>query len=79
MTIPDSLRLEHEQLHAKFAEATRLPWHTGEAGRQVAKILYPHFLREDEYAIPPLGPVAPWAGASGARSWHASVGTPHDR
>jgi hypothetical protein len=58
MRIPDSLRLEHEQLHAKLAEATRLPGRTGEAARRVAKIMHPHFLREDEYAIPPLGLLA---------------------
>ena len=58
MKIPDSLRLEHEQLHARLAEATRLPGRTGEAARTVAKIMHPHFLREDEYAIPPLGLLA---------------------
>ena len=55
MRIPDSLRLEHEQLHAKLAEASHLPGRIGEAARAVAKIMHPHFLREDEYAIPPLG------------------------
>jgi hypothetical protein len=58
MRIPDSLRLEHEQLHARLAEATRLPGRTGEAARRVARIMHPHFLREDEYAIPPLGLLA---------------------
>jgi len=58
MRIPDSLRLEHEQLHAKLAEASHLPGRTGEAARMVAKIMHPHFLREDEYAIPPLGLLA---------------------
>ena len=55
MKIPDSIRLEHEQLHAKLAEATHLPGRTGEAARALARIMHPHFLREDEYAIPPLG------------------------
>jgi Hemerythrin HHE cation binding domain len=55
MRVPDSIRLEHEQLHARLAEATRLPGRTGEAARRLAKIMHPHFLREDEYAIPPLG------------------------
>ena len=55
MKIPDSVRLEHEQLHAKLAEASHLSGKTGEAARRVAKILHPHYLREDEYAIPPLG------------------------
>ena len=61
MKTPDSLRLEHEQLHAKLAEAVRLPGQTGEAARTVAKIMHPHFLREDEYAIPPLALLAPLA------------------
>jgi Hemerythrin HHE cation binding domain len=55
MKVPDSLRLEHEQLHAKLAEATHLAGRTGEAARTLARIAHPHFLREDEYAIPPLG------------------------
>jgi hemerythrin HHE cation binding domain-containing protein len=58
MKIPDSLRLEHEQLHGQLAEATHLAGRTGEAARRVARILHPHFLREDEYAIPPLGLLA---------------------
>ncbi|HYT71457.1 MAG TPA: hemerythrin domain-containing protein [Gemmatimonadales bacterium] len=58
MRIPDSLRLEHEQLHAKLAEATHLAGRTGEAARTVARIMHPHFLREDDYAIPPLGLLA---------------------
>lgn len=58
MKIPDSVRLEHEQLHAKLAEATHLPGRTGEAARALARIMHPHFLREDEYATPPLGLLA---------------------
>lgn len=54
MRIPDSIRLEHEQLHAKLGEATHLPGRTGEAARALARVAHPHFLREDEYAIPPL-------------------------
>lgn len=68
--IPESLRVEHEQLHARLAAATREPGRTGETARTVARIMHPHFLREDEYAIPPLallprvahGPVTPDMG-----------------
>ena len=68
--IPDSLRVEHERLHARLAAATQQAGRTGEAARTVAKIMHPHFLREDEYAIPPLallprlshGPVTPDMG-----------------
>jgi len=55
MRIPDCVRLEHEQLHARLAQATRVPGRTGEAARTVARIMQRHFLREDGYAIPPLG------------------------
>jgi hypothetical protein len=30
----------------------------GEAARTVARLMHPHFLREDEYAMPPLGLLA---------------------
>ena len=48
MKTPDSLRLEHEQLHARLAEAAAQPGRIGEAARTVANIMHPHFLREDE-------------------------------
>lgn len=55
MTIPPSVRLEHEELHRELAEATKAPGRVGEAARTLAAIMHPHFLREDEYAMPPLG------------------------
>ena len=51
---PPSIRREHEQLHAELDKACALPGPVGEAARQVARIMHPHFLREDEYAAPPL-------------------------
>jgi len=58
MKAPLSIRREHEELHADLARAEREPGPIGEAARKVARILHPHFLREDEYAIPPLGLLA---------------------
>ncbi len=55
MRIPPSVRREHEELHADLARAERQPGRIGEAARRLARIMHPHFLREDEYAIPPLG------------------------
>src|SRR5512137_316687 len=52
---PQSLRSEHEELHAQLARATKAGGATGEAVRTVAKVLHPHFLKEEEYALPPLG------------------------
>lgn len=53
--IPRSLKVEHEELHAELVEATRAPGKTGEAARAVARFLHPHFEKEEEYALPPLG------------------------
>lgn len=52
---PQSLKLEHEELHAQLARATKAGGATGEAAKTVAKALHPHFLKEEEYALPPLG------------------------
>jgi hypothetical protein len=53
--IPSTLKIEHEELHAEMAKAVDLPGSLGEAAKNVAKILDPHFRKEEEYALPPLG------------------------
>lgn len=54
-TIPIPLKLEHEELHTQLANATKLGGRIAEAAKQVAKTLHPHFISEEEFAIPPLG------------------------
>jgi len=54
MKAPSSLRREHEELHADLARAGQMPGLVGQTAREVARIMHPHFLREDEYAMPPL-------------------------
>ena len=53
--IPPALKAEHEELHAELARATKAGGRTGEAAKAVAKLMHPHFLKEEEYALPPLG------------------------
>ena len=53
--IPKPLQIEHEELHANLVEATKQPGAVGEAAREVARLLHPHFVREEEFALPPLG------------------------
>jgi len=53
--IPESLKIEHEALHAELVRATTLPEAVGEAARAVAQALHAHFEKEEEYALPPLG------------------------
>ena len=52
---PQSLNAEHEELHAQLARAAKAGGATGEAAKTVAKAIHPHFLKEEEYALPPLG------------------------
>lgn len=53
--IPPTLKAEHEELHGELARATKAGGRTGEAAKAVAKLMHPHFVKEEEYALPPLG------------------------
>ena len=53
--IPEPLKIEHEELHAELVALTKAPGEVGEAARGVATLLHPHFVKDEEYALPPLG------------------------
>lgn len=53
--IPEAMRIEHAKLHAALVAATQAPGRVGEAAREVARVLDPHFEREEQIALPPLG------------------------
>ena len=53
--IPSSLKLEHEEFHAELVKATRAGGRVGDAAKAVAKVLHEHFVKEEEFALPPLG------------------------
>lgn len=55
LTIPQPLKEEHAELHAELVAATRAGGKIGEAAKAVAAVLHPHFVKEEEYALPPLG------------------------
>ncbi len=52
--IPKPLQAEHEELHATLVTATKVAGPVGEAAREVARLLHPHFVSEEEFALPPL-------------------------
>lgn len=58
ITIPQSLQAEHEAIHDALAGATREPGPVGAAASELAAVLHPHFTRENEIALPPLGLLA---------------------
>ncbi len=53
--IPKPLKLEHQELHAELVKATRAEGQTGKAAKAVAKVLHNHFVKEEEFALPPIG------------------------
>ena len=53
--IPSSIMDEHREIHAELDRAARLRDRVGEAAREVAALLAPHFQREEQIALPPLG------------------------
>lgn len=53
--MPDSLRLEHEQLRADLEQAMRIGGRIGEAARALWSLLHPHFRREDDNVFLGLG------------------------
>ena len=55
INIPASIKSEHDELHEALAKAVSSGGRTGEAAKEVARLLHPHFLKEEEYALPPLG------------------------
>ena len=55
------MRVEHAEIHDELVRATRLPGRIGDAARALAMILHPHFVREEQIALPPLGLLAPLA------------------
>jgi hypothetical protein len=59
--IPESIRREHDAIHSALVAATRAPGRVGAAAKTLAEVLHPHFVREEEIALPPLALLAPLA------------------
>jgi len=57
--IPEAMRLEHAEIHEGLVSATKMPGEVGEAAHKLAAVLDPHFVREEQIALPPLGLLAP--------------------
>lgn len=52
--IPSSIQAGHRELHAALAKALAAGGRTGEAAKEVERLLAPHFKKEEQYALPPL-------------------------
>lgn len=56
--IPQPLQREHEALHERLRQATQAGGEVGEAANTLARLMHPHFVKEDQIALPPLGLLA---------------------
>jgi len=54
LTVPQSMKAEHDGLHAELEKATKAGGRVGDAAKVVARLLHPHFVKEEEFALPPL-------------------------
>ena len=52
--VPEALKVEHAELRGDLQKAAAAGGRTGEAAQTVMKVLRPHILLEEEFAIPPL-------------------------
>jgi hypothetical protein len=52
--IPQPLQQEHEALHDELRRATQVDGEVGDAAITLAQLMHPHFIKEDEIALPPL-------------------------
>jgi len=66
VNIPTSIRAEHREVREALDRATRLGGRTGAAARALAAVLQPHFVREEQIALPPLSMLAPLARSARA-------------
>jgi hypothetical protein len=61
LTVPASIHAEHEHIHTALVALTKTDGAVGTAATELAEALHPHFVREEEIALPPLGLLAPLA------------------
>jgi len=55
MQVPVSLKSGHEAIHAALKRATGEPGALGETARSIARIMSGHMMREEKFALRPLG------------------------
>jgi hypothetical protein len=53
--IPEALQHEHREVQAALRAAMQAPGEVGTAARDLNRVLTPHFQREEQIALPPLG------------------------
>ncbi|MDZ5457955.1 hemerythrin domain-containing protein [Azohydromonas lata] len=68
-TTPQPLQHEHEALHEQLYQATQAGGEVSEAAKKLVHLMHPHFAKEDQIALPPLGLLAALARGE----WNAEM------
>ena len=55
MQVPESLKNAHDALHSGLKRALREPGQTGDVARRIMQLMDGHMLREEKFALKPLG------------------------
>lgn len=56
--VPSSVEAEHRELHQLLASVVQAGGKTAAAAKEVERLLQPHFVKEEQFALPPLGVLA---------------------
>ena len=63
------MKAEHDELHAELEKATEAGGRVGDAAKVVARLLHPHFVKGEEFALPPLGLLVTLSQARSSQKW----------
>lgn len=53
-SVPSSIAAEHEELHEQLRQLVGAKGNTGRAAKEVDALLRAHFVKEEQFALPPL-------------------------
>ena len=71
--IPHSIATEHKELNVQLESAVNSGGRTGDSARLLAERLHTHFEKEEEYALPPLGLLAPLGQGKVSEEMRATI------
>ena len=73
LQIPASVAAEHKELRAELAQLTHSGGKTADAARKLQEELRPHFEKEERYALPLLGLLAPLSEGKATEDMRSAI------
>lgn len=60
-SVPSSVEAEHREIHERLSKLLKAGGDTARAAQAVETLLRPHFVKEEQFALPPLRALSPLA------------------